>query len=306
MPPPSTTTSTRLIRSLALIARGQLVKGLDHRRDRHRFDEVSTPFGERERHFNAFDFVDRPAPRTSPQALYPRRQFFMVTEQELRLQRLELQACMTVVIAQYPTNRERPVLPRHVNGRQVEGNDDAARPDRLERVQHPGDHLFVPESAQAGALDFNEGGDFTAFLKELHDIAQRRNQHTGKAAVQTLRFVNFDATELRGRVVEHGTWQASRPGQLVMMDHDRYAIGGQMNIEFEEAHAEFHCGTQRRERVLREIAGIAAMCNKVNEAMCEWAGHSVQRARVCRTNPTATAFSSRQSCATMRCRGHYT
>src|SRR5215510_13145437 len=106
MPPPSTTTSTRLIRSLALIARGQVAKGLDHRRDRHRFDEVRAAFGERERRFNAFDFIDGPAPRPSPEPLRTWRQFLQVAEQEFRLQRLELRACMTVVGAEYPADRE--------------------------------------------------------------------------------------------------------------------------------------------------------------------------------------------------------
>ena len=173
-------------------------------------------------------------------------------------------------------------------------------------VQHPGDDLLVPEAAQAGALDFDEGGDLMPLLEELHDVAQRRNQHTGEAAAQTPRFVDLDAAELGSRVVEYATWYASRAGELVIMDHDRYAISGQMYVEFEKAHAELHGGTQRLKRVFGEIARIAAVCNKVNEAMCEWAGHSVQRSESVAQFRQTTAFSSRQSCARMRCRGHYT
>src|SRR5262245_57216843 len=111
MPPPTTTTSKRRIAALAA-ARGEIAKRLDHRCDGHGLDEVRAALRERERELRRIDLVDRPTPRTAPQA---RRvgQFLVIAEQEFGLEGFVLEACVTVVFAQHPADRLAVALARH-------------------------------------------------------------------------------------------------------------------------------------------------------------------------------------------------
>src|SRR5262245_21985760 len=119
MPPPTTTTSKRRIRVSGLVRARALAERADHGCNRHGLDEVRAAIGELERELDAVDFVDRPAPGTSPEPSRG-RQILVIGEQEFGSQGFEFEARVRVVGAQAPADGETAELPRQVNGGQVE------------------------------------------------------------------------------------------------------------------------------------------------------------------------------------------
>ena len=82
-------------------------------------------------------------------------------------------------------------------------------------------------------------------LRNSTTSRERRNQHTGEATAEAFCLVDLDSAELGSWIVEYAAWHTGGTGELVIVDHDRHAISGQMHIELEKAHAELYRGTQR-------------------------------------------------------------
>ena len=85
------------------------------------------------------------------------------------------------------------------------------------------------------------------------------------AIAEALGLCGFDLRQLRAVELEHAARKARGARQQVVVDDDRRAVAREVHVELEEAHAELERRPEGRQRVLGELACVAAVRNQMNE-----------------------------------------
>jgi hypothetical protein len=124
----------------------------------------------------------------------------------------------------------------------------------------------VTEAGEARAFDFDEQCYLGPALDHRQHIGQQRNTRAAVLVAEPMRFMRLNLCDLIRPQIKYHSPTPGGARQLMVVNDHWYAIGRDVNVQLQKAHAEAERGGESGQRIFGKFARVAPVGYQMNQA----------------------------------------